>query len=219
MRQSWTFLGVIILLSGLILLFFGIQTLPPRESPDRESNARKNQGFIETPAIDFANPSKGPLDAKVTIIEFGDFLCGACATARQTLQRIADEYPNDVRIVWKDFPNTSLHDNADEAAIAARCAERQGRFWEYHDELFKHQASINERSLPVFAQNIGLDVDAFGTCLNTRDTVAVIDRDFIEGQRLRVDTIPYFFVNNKRYSGGLSYDQLKLIIESTPDIR
>ncbi|OGK14260.1 hypothetical protein A2861_01820 [Candidatus Roizmanbacteria bacterium RIFCSPHIGHO2_01_FULL_38_15] len=102
----------------------------------------ENQGFKpEAVAVDVGNsPVRGKADAKVTIVEFSDFECPFCIRAFPTVKQIQKEYPNDVKIVYKHFPLTSIHPHAQAAAEASMCAAEQGKFWEYHDKLFTLEA-------------------------------------------------------------------------------
>ncbi|HRN70192.1 MAG TPA: thioredoxin domain-containing protein [Candidatus Woesebacteria bacterium] len=100
-----------------------------------------NAGFIPA-AREIAlgdSPSKGPTNAKVTIVEFSDFECPFCQRAFPTVQQILDTYPNDVRLVYKQLPLTNIHPNAERAALASECARDQGKFWEMHDRMFDAQ--------------------------------------------------------------------------------
>ncbi len=212
MRQSWLALAFLILISALVLAAFAIRTLP---APQRDTaEDASDLPAIDVPSVDFANPSKGALDAVVRIVQYGDFLCASCAQLAPDLDRLLEDYAGSVRVVWKDFPNTSAHPGTDTASIAARCAQRQGAFWEYHDLLLIDRIAVTEASLVSAAEALGLDAESFRTCLITKETVPMIDRDFVEGQILRVDGTPYLFVNDRRVSGSISYDQLAQIVEA-----
>src|SRR4029079_8656742 len=94
---------------------------------------------IEVPADD---PPIGPASAPVTLIEFSDFQCPFCQRVAPTLKQIRATYGDRVRIVWKDFPLTQIHPQACDAAQAGNCAQEQGKFWEFHDQLFANQAAL-----------------------------------------------------------------------------
>jgi len=108
------------------------------ESMQQYCSDPNNIGFNPEPKeIALGNaPALGKTDAKVTIVEFSDFECPFCIRAFPTVQQIEKEYPNDVKIVYKQFPLTSIHPHAQTAAEASMCAAEQGKFWEYHDRLF-----------------------------------------------------------------------------------
>jgi protein-disulfide isomerase len=217
MRQSWLLLAFMALVGGLVLAAFTLRSLPaPERGP---ADAGRDLSPLSAPTVDYANPSKGATEAAVRIVEFGDLLCGPCGEMSPLLDRILGEYAGSVRLVWKDFPDVQSHAGADIAAIAARCAQRQGAFWEFHHALLERNASASEANLQTVAGSLGLNASEFAACLTSRDTAALVDRDFIEGQRLRVDGTPYFFVNDRRISGSVGYDQLTQIIEAEGGVR
>ncbi len=216
MEKSPTFLAATVLIGTLLLVVFGISSIPPINAPlpSEVANSAGTDTPLDNPTVDFGNPSRGAKNAKVTIVEFGDYLCSACVGFEDTAARILQEYPNDVRLVWKDFPASSLRNDALTAAIAARCAGYQGAFWEYHDLLFANQASINSTAFPIFATQLGLDQAEFEQCLNDRTPMPLVQRDSDEGLRLRINGTPYLFVNDRRISGALDHDLLVKVITS-----
>jgi protein-disulfide isomerase len=213
MRSS-AFIGITTLLAALLLVLYGISALSPLE-PERP--AATNETVVtplERPTVVFGNPYRGNRDAKVTIVEFGDYLCAPCAALESALKAVVNEHPDDVRVVWKDFPNTAAHAEALNAAVAARCAGLQERFWEYHDKLLENQLSINGTAYPIFAEQLGIDVSAFRQCLDEGRTRPIIERDFEEGQRLRIDATPYLFINDRRVSGAIDAASLRALVDS-----
>lgn len=213
--RSQAFVGITVLMAAAVLILFGITALSPIEPDQRTAtNDVINLTPLEKPTVVFGNPYRGPQTARVTIVEFGDFLCGPCATLEETLTRLLEEFPNDLRVVWKDFPNTATHQEALNAAIAARCAGMQGKFWEYHDLLFANQDSINSLAYATFGEQAGLGLQEFQQCIAEQRTRPVVERDFEEGQRLRVDATPYLFINDRRASGALDYDSLRALVAS-----
>ncbi|MDD5251764.1 MAG: thioredoxin domain-containing protein [Patescibacteria group bacterium] len=204
------FLAATVLLATLILFVFGMTALfPPVNAPLPSEEQEKLTSRLEKPTVVFGNPTRGPNDARVTIVIFGDYLCGPCAEMEASLNQLLTEYPKDVRVVWKDFPNAQLHPGATDAAIAARCAFYQGAFWEYHDLLFTSSQGVVASNYPIFAGQLGLDTAAFSTCLTETPPRALVERDTEEGLRLGIDATPYLFINSRRVSGAVSYDTLK----------
>jgi protein-disulfide isomerase len=214
MRRSSIFLAAVTLTAVFLLMFFGITTFSLFEDgkPTGTNESANLLTPLETPTVQFGNPTRGSADAKVTIVEFGDYLCPPCADMEASLVRLLNEFPNDVRVVWKDLPNVALHDQALKAAVAARCAGYQKAFWEYHDLEFANQASINDPAYAIFAARLGLDEDLFEGCLERQESKPLVDRDFEEAQRLRLDATPYLFIGDRRISGAISYDQLRGLV-------
>jgi protein-disulfide isomerase len=215
MRSSF-FIGVTVLAAALVLILYGMTALTPLEPEEASTNAPAAASAppLERPSVVFGNPFRGPRTAALTIVEFGDFLCEPCATVEQTLRTIVAENPEDVRVVWKDMPNTAAHGEALNAAVAARCADLQGKFWEYHDKLLDEQLSINAIAYDIFAEQLGLDLSEFKACREEGRTKPIVERDFEEGQRLRIDSTPYLFIGERRVSGALETDQLRALVEA-----
>lgn len=214
MQQSSTFLGFMVLAAAILLILFGVFTMEPKETERAEDRGGDEEQVtaLERPSIDFGNPYQGNVSAPVTVVGYSDYLCPACATMNETMRQLVVKDPEAVRYVWKDYPITSADSKL--AAIAARCAERQGMFWEYHDLLFSMQGSADSEVLTFLAESLGLDMNEFNECLRLRDTAAIVERDMVEGQRLRVDSVPYTFIGDRRISGSLNYEQLEKLIES-----
>ena len=212
MRQSWSVLALLVLIGALVLAAFAIRTLPAPQAAQQQAAATLPPPTA--PSVDVANPTKGPWNAPISIVEYGDFLCDSCAKMSPDLDRLLAVYPTSIRLVWKDFPDTAAHAGADTSSLAARCAQQQGRFWEYHDLLFAQRIAPDEASLIAAAGVLKLDTGAFKACLTAKDTVPIVNRDFIEGQRLNIDGTPYFFINDRRFSGALDHDQLTKIVET-----
>lgn len=207
------FLAATVLAGTAILILFGIKSLSSLE-PGSAKKTGTPQGLepLEQPTVIFGNPIRGPLEAKVTIVEFGDFLCEPCREIEAGLQQMLAEFPDSLRLVWKDFPNAAAHPQAPDAAEAARCAQQQGAFWEYHHLLLAGQANLGPTIYPTLAAQLDLDAEEFADCLTNRRSQPIVQRDFEEGVRLRIDATPYLFVNGRRISGNVSSDQLKTLI-------
>jgi len=160
-----------------------------------------------------ARRAKGPADAPITIAEFSDFQCPACAAAFAQLRDLAGSHP-DVRLVFRHFPldsrcnpamAKSVHQDACAAAAAADCAGQQGRFWEYHDLLFAHQRTLDRDGFFRFARELQLDIPRFRTCLDDASTMAGVSADVAAGTGLGVQSTPTLFINGRRLQGALEY--------------
>lgn len=171
--------------------------------------------LIEPPRVRVSatGPSRGPASAPVTIVEFSDFQCPFCAQAVPILRQVSDAYGDRVRIVYRDFPLDSVHPLARKAAEAARCADEQGKFWDYHDKLFASQPALEIDGLKKYAQEIGLDGSAFAACLSSSKFKNAVDKDVQEGQKAGVDGTPTFFVNGRPFVGVPSFDTIRGVID------
>lgn len=153
------------------------------------------------------NPSKGPENARATIVEFSDFECPHCREIHTVLQSVQTHYPQ-IRLVYKDFPLTQLHPWAATAAIGARCAFQQSpaAFWKIHDLIFDNQESISAANvydqLISFAEQLGLDKDSFKACLSSPEAKAAVEANHADGVALNVNSTPTLFINGRLLVGG-----------------
>lgn len=213
MRRSNAFIGVLFLASAALLFLFALKTIEPM-MPTANVNATDARTTPDKPKVDFGNPQLGPTDAKVTIIEYGDYGCAPCADLHALLPDFLTEYRDRVRFVWKDLPNTSIHAGSDLAAEAARCAGAQGDFWGYHDLLFATQTVFTADNLATLAVTRKLDPTALRACLDGHTMTASVRRDVEEALRLGIDATPFMLINDRPVSGAVEYDQLKMLVDA-----
>jgi protein-disulfide isomerase len=159
------------------------------------------------------DPSRGPADAPVTIVEFSDFQCPYCSRATATLKKLDAAYPGKIRLVYRDFPLVQIHPNAARAAEAAACANEQGKFWSMHDAMFEHQDKLGEADLKQSAAALGLDAAAFNTCLESGRHTAEWKKDAAEGDRYGVSSTPAFFINGRLVVGAQPYESFARILD------
>lgn len=146
--------------------------------------------------------SKGLANAPVTLVEYSDFHCPFCKRVQPTIASVLEKYGSKIRIVYKDFPLDSLHPQARAAAEAARCAGEQGKFWEFHDKVYAGDSDATPPTMKLYAQQVGLDVSTFESCVSTRKYQAQVQQDVVEGSKLGVTGTPGFFVNGRFLSGA-----------------
>lgn len=181
--------------------------------------------------VDYADddPYLGSKDAPVTVVEFSDFQCPFCRRYwRDIIPRLKEEYINTgrVRFVYRDFPLSNIHPGAEPAALAAECADDQGKFWEMHDKIFLEQdkratrpdkmdtVSFTEVDLEVWGAEIGLNADEYNRCRAERRYAAEVAKDLSDGSAAGVNGTPGTFVNDRFINGAVPYDQLRGAIEA-----
>ena len=213
MRHSNIFVAFIVLIATGLLIFYGVAVLSPVETLQKISETKKIT-TLDQPKIDFGNPRRGAEKPELTIVEYGDYVCEACAQMDADVQTILKDFPTKVAVVWKDFPNTSLHASAEQAAEAARCAGQQGAFWEYHDVLFANQDSITADNFPVLAAPMGLDGASMLSCLDAKTMQPIVQRDFDEALQLHITATPTLFIGQRRVEGAIGYDRLRSLVET-----
>ena len=158
------------------------------------------------------DPSVGPANAPVTIVEFSDFQCPYCKLSVPLIKEILAKYPGKVRVVYRDYPGPN-HPHAQQAAEAAQCAGDQGKFWEYHDSLFDHQAPRTGWNFTELAKEIGLNQDAFAACLNTGRYREEVAKDLHDGFKLGVTSTPTFFINGRPLVGAKPFAEFQAVID------
>jgi protein-disulfide isomerase len=171
---------------------------------------------IDMEALTDDDPWAGSRDAKVIIVEFSDFQCPFCSRALPTVRQIKETYGNSVLFVYRDFPLSSIHPQAEKAAEAAQCAYEQDKFWEYHDLLFERQsewANVGVSKFKEYAADLGLDTDQFDGCLNSGKYANEVTSDLEAGQYLGVTGTPTFFINGKTIVGAQPFSVFQGIID------
>ena len=144
---------------------------------------------------------RGPRDAAVTLIEYGDFQCPYCARAHAALTELADRMQG-VRLVYRHLPLSDLHPLAELAAEAAEAAGSQGKFWDMHDMLFEQQREVmDEQDLALLAESLGLDTERFRAEVLERRHRARVQRDRERAQHDGASRTPSFYINGVRYQG------------------
>lgn len=152
-------------------------------------------------------------DCQITIVEYSEFQCPFCSRVQPDSKRILGEYKGKIRWIVRDFP-LSFHDRARPAAIAAKCAGEQGKYWNMYGTLFDNQRNLADADLKSYAEKIGVDKAKYEHCVaNPAAVEAKIDRNFQSGAALGVSGTPAFFINGRRLSGALPYGDFKRVIE------
>jgi protein-disulfide isomerase len=158
-------------------------------------------------------PAKGPTAAPVQIVEFSDFQCPFCSRVVPTLDQVAKNYGEKVRIQFRQFPLHSIHPLAQKAAEAALCAHEQGKFWEMHDAMFLDQKSLAVEQLKEKAGKLGLDAAQFASCLDSGKTAPQVQADLDLGMKVGVNSTPALFINGRLISGAQPYDEMAKVID------
>ncbi|MED5463620.1 MAG: DsbA family protein [Myxococcota bacterium] len=157
------------------------------------------------------SPSIGAPDAKVTLIEFSDFQCPYCNRAREVIEELRSLYPDDLRIVFRDFP-LKQHPRAHKAAQAAQCAHKQGKFWDYHNLLFSHPDALEDRDLREYARQLQLSPERFSACLSSGEASKIVEENRLSGKRYGVNGTPAIYINGIKLVGLLPLPLIKAII-------
>lgn len=158
-------------------------------------------------------PTLGPANAPVTLVEFSDFECPFCRAFAPTLKRLHETFGDDLQIVYRHYPITSIHPNAFKAAEASHCALEQDRFWELHDLIFDEMDRVTVTDLKEKARRIGLNGGRFDSCLDTGRYTELVQADIREAQMVGVNGTPTLFLNGVLLDGGaMPYETLEPLI-------
>ena len=182
------------------------------------ANRRRSAHPARPAEIDlFEAHCRGPEDAAVTVVEFGDYQCPYCRNAEAFVERIVDARSDKLRFCFKQFPVRS-HERAVFAGLAALAAAAQDKFWEMHRALFA-ASDLSDSGLEAVARSVALDLERFRAAVADESLVEEIEADKLEGQELGVDRTPTFFVNGKRYYGPLTEVELADRIDEEFEVR
>lgn len=184
------------------------------------------------PTDDIPQPPAGPVkevtaedhilgnkDAKVTVIEYSDFECPFCSRHEPTLKQLLKDFPKDVRLVYRHYPLSSIHPQADKAAEASECAAKLGgndAFWKMHDKLFAQAAGtgLNPATYPDLAKEIGVDSAKFKTCLDSGEMRNRVLADAAGGNDAGVTGTPANFINGQLLSGAQPYSAMQAAVKA-----
>jgi protein-disulfide isomerase len=166
------------------------------------------ESVLATPVSPERDHIQGPPDAAVTLVEYGDYECPYCGAAYPVIKEVQSRMGDRLRFVFRNFPITTSHPHAEQAAEAAEAAGAQGRFWEMHDLLFENQKRLGDEDLRAYAERIGLDPEHFEKELTEHAHAARVREDFMGGVRSGVNGTPTFFINGARHDDAYDVETL-----------
>jgi protein-disulfide isomerase len=156
---------------------------------------------------------QGPENAQISLVEYGDYECPHCGHAYPIVKRVQKHFSKDLRFVFRNFPLSEMHSQAEPAAEAAEFAGAEGKFWQMHDGLFENQERLGEPLYSELAQELGLSSAALQQALADGKYEKRVRADFSGGVRSGVNGTPTFFINGKRHDGSFEYESLVLAIQ------
>lgn len=216
----FTLLSVLTFAVGLLLGYaiwgtdlFAKAGADDSQAANRPSVVEEAPQVIRYDIPDEGYPSIGPEDAPITIVEFSDFQCPYCKQWHQTVYKpLFAAYPNQIRLVYRHLPLTSIHPEAQPAAEAAMCANEQNAFWEFHDNLFGGEL-LGAGVYSQYAAALGLDVEKFEACVNDRTYQQAVQGDSDFALNLGVNSTPTFFVNGLAVVGAQPLEVFQQVID------
>jgi protein-disulfide isomerase len=164
--------------------------------------------------INDSDHMRGPADAPITVVKYGDFECMVCAGAYRALKKMTPKLERKVRLVFRHFPLLRVHPRALRAAEAAEAAAAQGRFWEMYDQLFQNADKLEDKHLRKYARKIGLELDRFDQELADNTYADRIQRDVQQNVISGITGTPTFYINDVRYDNSSDTVQLLKYLET-----
>ncbi|TDB70890.1 DsbA family protein [Micromonospora sp. KC721] len=164
--------------------------------------------------VDDTDHVRGPTDAPVTVVQYGDFQCRYCGATHQNLAEMLRQRADVVRLVYRHFPIANVHPYAEAAAEVAEAAGRRGRFWAMHDWLFEHQDQLDPVHLSLGVEQLGLPPDEIGAEVERQAYADRVRRDFVGGIRSGVNGTPTLFVNDVCHEGGYDLPELLTAVDA-----
>jgi protein-disulfide isomerase len=188
------------------LVFRLLRRLPDRPRP-RPALQRPLPDLVDPidPEVDHI---RGPADARLTLVEYGDFQCPYCGRAESVTRELVRTFGDELAFVFRHLPLTDVHEYAEQAAEAAEAAGAQGKFWEMHDLLLGLQDALDVKDLIGYAEELGLDVDRFTNDLMSRKFAVRVARDVESADGSGVAGTPTFFINGRRHYGAYDIHSL-----------
>ena len=168
---------------------------------------RKAEGILSDPVTE-RDHALGPPGAPVTIVEYGDYECPSCLNAVPVIRDVRRRLGDRLRFVFRHFPQNSIHPHASVAAEAAEAAGEQGKFWEMHEALFRHQADLGEVDLGHLALGVGVELYRFEASRGRGGHARRVQEDCESGVRNGVKKTPTLFINGRRYDGPVNADAI-----------
>lgn len=201
-----------IILNHPEVILESIQAYQQRQQQQQEQARQTFLQDIKTnpKALIGESPTNGAAESKIVLIEFSDFQCPYCAKADQTLKQFMAKHQNEVTLVYKHFPLTSIHPQALSAAKAAWAANQQGKFWQYHDALFTQQDKLGEELYLEIAQSLNLDLEQFNRDRDVADTA--IEQDMQLAKKLGLTGTPFFVMNGEIFSGAMQLSNMEKVL-------
>jgi protein-disulfide isomerase len=174
------------------------------------------QAELTVPVSPDRDHIQGPMDAPATLVEYGDFQCPYCGKAYPIVKEVQARMGDRLRFVFRNFPITTSHKYAEDAAEAAEAAAAQGKFWEMHDALFENQPRLADADLRRYADWVGLDLERFDADMAQHTYAERVREDFMGGVRSGVNGTPTFYVNGARHDDAYDVETLVGALERAP---
>lgn len=214
-RRMMIWIGLVIVALAAVIFFF-FRPSPVTGKPNSSLGNASSSSLATTGTVELVPataPVEGPFSAKVTIVEFLDYQCPGCGAYHPVMKEIRETFKNKIKFVVRQFPLVEIHQFAKGAAIAAVCSQRQGKFFDYSDVLFQNQKYLRRNDLERYAEEMGLKMDDFKSCLDDSTAEALVIKDRKDGEALNIPGTPTIFINGKILDQLMPPDELTTYIQ------
>lgn len=209
---------IVIFLIAVILVISGFALAIMKYKSSPASNTLLNQSALPVESVLPSDWVKGDKDAKIVLIEYGDFQCPPCGYYSPIVNKVAYDFSDKIVFVYRHFPLKSIHQNAELAALASEAAGKQGKFWEMHDLIYENQKEWSEKPnaetfFLKYAQSLNLDINQFKKDIASKELKEKVIADFNSGTKSGVNGTPTFFLNGKKTPYPKDYDEFKKLVQ------
>lgn len=198
---------------ALIGLLYLLVAQPATGKPGTSNNPVPTITTSTAELLPADTPIEGPFSARITIIEFLDYQCPACEQYQSVMRMLRQEFAGKIKFAVRQFPLHEIHPFADGAAVAALCAQKQNKFFDYSDTLFANRDYLRPQDLDQYAKDLGLDVAAFDTCRNDPAVAQRVAKDRGDGDALGIQLTPTIFMDGKMLSEPPTLDAFRALIK------
>jgi protein-disulfide isomerase len=171
------------------------------------------EATLTQPVSEDRDHIQGSAEAAVTLVEYGDYECPYCGAAYPIIKEVQERMGERLRFVFRNFPISTSHPHAEQAAEAAEAAATQGRFWQMHDVLYENQQRLGDEDLRSYAEQLGLEVEPFDRELTEHVHAPRVHEDFMSGVRSGVNGTPTFYINGSRHDDSYDVETLLAALE------
>jgi protein-disulfide isomerase len=198
-----------LILIACVVIFGGILVFSKKDEKSPDSGNSTGQ---------LSNHTRGEGKKGVTLTEYGDFECPACAAYYPIVEQVFEKYKSDITFQFRNFPLRQIHKNAMVAHRAAEAADKQGKFWEMYALLYQNHSNWSQETeasgtFRAFAQSLSLDMTKYDADFKSEATNAIINADIAEGQKLGVSSTPTFFIDGKKIENPRDLEAFTKAIE------
>jgi len=221
---------ILIALAVMLVLFIVINLMPTNFNLDHFQNdglkKSGNNGLVSKNLISYreketllqpkiypSSPILGNPNAPISIFEYSSFGCPLNKKVQPIIKELLKKYPESIKLIWKDLPLEKNYSGANLAHQAARCAGRQGNFWQYHDQLWEQKTNLSNDAILKIADDLNLNQKQFSQCLKDSIITADINQDIADADALLISGVPHFYINSQELVGVATQKEFEQLIE------